>query len=881
MYLYAVAGSKTAKIMALFTLLAVIISLLPASAFAEEIPTEPEVPADTQVTDPADTATGTPAVVEETAPATEEVAADSEEVVVTEEETAPVAKMAAAIVVADNGEDEPRQCLEANLLTNGSFEEPEVDGQWSIFSSVLGWLSSASELEIWRNFNGNGADTAADGMQNAELDGNTPTTISQNITVVPGNKYQVSFAFSPRVGRDISDNAVKVKWDGVNQGTVSADGTSNSGNVWTNHTFTVTADDASALVELEDISSATSYGTLIDDVEVCLVERKQIEKESETIVITENTTDTENTIGKWMFNRDITTATPFEFNTNEASIGTGALNVLPIGANASDKFIGEYFSQMKIADLLSFSYDFKIGAEGEDTDEEQFYMNVYANYGTSSPTKFYDCRYNVVPTVGSVAGFTTVTFDPTQAYPVTTRGGATPSPFPCPAVPADMNLQSPDSTFRVFALNMGDTSVSDTGLDGYFDKVVLDTPTKVTTFDFEPKKISEDKVISGCKFNDANANGIKDEGEVNLAGWEIVLMQGDSEPRYATTSANGCYSFVVDNGSYQVSETQQKGWEQTATIGNGADGDTCYITVSDPIAEARMVDTYTCDFGNHQIEINECVYSENLLANGSFETPLVDPESDGWDIFDSVVGGLAWVVTWLNPAAEAPATPKLELHDGRPASDGNQYAELDSNYTQPGAPQILGDARVEISQTVPTVIGEEYTFTFDFSAIPGRRGGPGNNKVNVLVNDVVVDTQSADGRLATSTNWTTHSYTFTATTTSTKVALADAGRANTFGTFVDNVSLAGCVPEDDGGDNDGGDNDTPNRGGNGGGTRIKRAPAGEVLGASVSTPTGQVLGDATSTLPVGAPNTGAGGASSVVVQLPTIVAVLPKSEKIK
>ncbi|MBY0538334.1 DUF642 domain-containing protein [Patescibacteria group bacterium] len=295
-------------------------------------------------------------------------------------------------------------------------------------------------------------------------------------------------------------------------------------------------------------------------------------------------------------------------------------------------------------------------------------------------------------------------------------------------------------------------------------------------------------------------------------------------------------------------------------------------------------DTATCDFGNHEVEINECTYSENLLANGSFETPLVDPESDGWDIFDSVVGGLAWVVTWINPAAEAPAVPKLELQDGRPASDGNQYAELDSNYTQPGAPQILGDARVKIAQTVPTVIGEEYTFTFDLSAIPGRRGGPGNNKVDVIIGGVVIDTKTADGRLATTTNWSTYSYTFTATTSATEVALADAGRSNTFGTFVDNVSLAGCVPQNDGGDDEGdggGDNETPTRRGGGGGTRIDRTPAGEVLGAQATAPTGMVLGEATSTLPVGAPNTGAGGTAQVTIQLPSVVAVLPKTQKIK
>ena len=76
---------------------------------------------------------------------------------------------------------------------------------------------------------------------------------------------------------------------------------------------------------------------------------------------------------------------------------------------------------------------------------------------------------------------------------------------------------------------------------------------------------------------------------------------------------------------------------------------------------------------------------------------------------------------------------------------------------------------------------------------------------------------------------------------------------------------------DSNGDNDG--NGGSNRNGSSG-TRIKRAPVSELLGASTATPAGLVLGEATSTLPMGAPNTGAGGTAPVSVSLPTLVAIL-------
>ena len=148
----------------------------------------------------------------------------------------------------------------------------------------------------------------------------------------------------------------------------------------------------------------------------------------------------------WMFNRDPDTSTPFAFDREAASIGDGALHVLPIGATPADKMIAELFTDSAVA-TTSLGYDFKIGPGGTAADANEFYLNVYANFGVSDNDKFYDCRYNVVPTTGSTAGFTTVSYNPNVAYPVTTRGS---SPFTCPAVPAQMDalqlrLQRPRS----------------------------------------------------------------------------------------------------------------------------------------------------------------------------------------------------------------------------------------------------------------------------------------------------------------------------------------------------------------------------------------------------------------------------------------------------
>lgn len=229
-----------------------------------------------------------------------------------------------------------------------------------------------------------------------------------------------------------------------------------------------------------------------------------------TVLVTGNTSAGYNQPG-WMFGRDGSTATPFQFVSDHPSIGIGSLYVPPIGSTPANKFIAENFLNTPMADVDSISYDFLIGASGEEADKVHFYMNVYANFGVSDDLKFYDCRYNIVPNVGSTGAYTTVTFDPSQAYPVTQRGD---SPFPCPPVPANMDLVSPGSNIRMFALNVGDTSASDSGLDGYLDKVVVSLTSGSTLFDFEPMITVADK--DGCKndgWKTSNSPIFKNQGD--------------------------------------------------------------------------------------------------------------------------------------------------------------------------------------------------------------------------------------------------------------------------------------------------------------------------------------------------------------------------------
>lgn len=291
--------------------------------------------------------------------------------------------------VTSEGGDSMTACnidTNPNLVKNGSFEDilPAVVpmGGWALVASVPEWVSNVAEgFEVWKNMFGGGSEGPIGGRQNLELDVKGSSKITQSVPTVAGNVYQVRMDFSPRPGTDTTQNKVEISADGTSIGSVQGNGSADTQNSWTAHFYNFTASAAVTVIGLEDKGTSDGLGSLVDNVQVCLVK--------------DNTPST--------------------------------------------------------------------------------------------------------------------------------------------------------------------------------------------------------SVISGYKFNDKNSNGIWDTAtEPGIDNWEIVLSQEGAADKYFRTNPDGSYSFIVENGSYQVSETGQKGWEQTATIGENADGDICYINVEN--------ENFTCDFGNHQIE---------------------------------------------------------------------------------------------------------------------------------------------------------------------------------------------------------------------------------------------------------------------------------------
>lgn len=189
---------------------------------------------------------------------------------------------------------------------------------------------------------------------------------------------------------------------------------------------------------------------------------------------------------------------------------------------------------------------------------------------------------------------------------------------------------------------------------------------------------------------------------------------------------------------------------------------------------------------------NSCQESGlNMLVNGGFETPVV-VNGAKWDIFPDGTPGIGWSVAWVNPAAvyqsqNAPNPSLQEYHrgvNGWLPQEGNQYAELDSDWKGPNDPLNNEPALVTISQTVVTDPGKKYYLTYWFSPRPGTDAG--QNQMTVKIDGVTVESPSGAG--GGQTSWIKYSNEFTGDG-STVVEFIGGGTNDSLGIFLDNVSV--------------------------------------------------------------------------------------------
>ena len=178
---------------------------------------------------------------------------------------------------------------------------------------------------------------------------------------------------------------------------------------------------------------------------------------------------------------------------------------------------------------------------------------------------------------------------------------------------------------------------------------------------------------------------------------------------------------------------------------------------------------------------------QNLIVNGGFELPLVQ-SSLLWDIFPSGTPGLAWLVEWAGNYPGAPTPANIELQTRIPLwtpYEGDQYAELDSDYHHPGGTPEVDQSSIRISQDIPTCPGGIFELSYAWSPRPGNP----DNKMEVYWGGTLIARYDESGVGHTSTGWTLATHKLTAPGATTRLEFVEVGVPDNQGMFVDAVKV--------------------------------------------------------------------------------------------
>jgi hypothetical protein len=131
--------------------------------------------------------------------------------------------------------------------------------------------------------------------------------------------------------------------------------------------------------------------------------------------------------------------------------------------------------------------------------------------------------------------------------------------------------------------------------------------------------------ISGVKFHDVNANGIRDIGEEGLEGWTIQLWKDGTCVQTKTTGSAGDYIFTVtEAGHYKVTEVLEPGWMQTAPTNGYYEID---VASEDIIAGKDFTGK---DFGNIKLGSISGAKFYDANVNGVWDSG--EPPIAGWKV---------------------------------------------------------------------------------------------------------------------------------------------------------------------------------------------------------------------------------------------------------
>ncbi len=644
-------------------------------------------------------------------------------------------------------------CNATQIVQNGGFESPLVNTSqdWNIFpdgTAGLVWnVSWHSNQTTYKNETRPAIANAElqnlypaeNGSQYAELDSDWdgPTgsltgepasvTMSQVLPTIAGDQYDVAFSFSPRPNTPASDNVLVVSWEGSPVDVISAAGGSSVN--WTTYHLHLNATMNGSELSFTDNGTPDSLGTLLDGVSAVCQPRE-----------------------------------PYCGN-GIVDPGEQCDGSAPKGFTCTSNCTIEVHTE-EIPPLFTCSEGILFLDTAPSNESRLYTVNTTTGIGTLSHVFGEAMRsvvaandngtlYSMLPNGSNTDGLVILHDDGTieNIGPTGLPGNTVAMEFAPDGTLYAMN-QNTNGLYSV-DVNTGHATLLHTFAPGVQGGDLAVTPDNMLVY------LRSDGKVYGVDLNDNYTTTL-----LGSIGWSGFTSLGYVNGTFYGLSFNDnrMYSFTL--GPFDSSLVASK-------AGPFAYGDATSCPAPEP-------QPYVCEPGTQ------------LLTNGGFEYPVVNNSAE-WDIYPSGTSGLGWSAAWV-PGPNTyqnetrPDVANVELqHDvnGWLAKQGEQYAELDSDWYGPNDSVSGEPANSIISQTVPTALNGSYHLTFAFSPRPGSPAS--TNTLQVYFGGQLVANITANG--TNQTDWTTYGYNLVANSSNTTLSFVANGTSDSLGTFLDNVSL--------------------------------------------------------------------------------------------
>jgi len=256
--------------------------------------------------------------------------------------------------------------------------------------------------------------------------------------------------------------------------------------------------------------------------------------------------------------------------------------------------------------------------------------------------------------------------------------------------------------------------------------VTLTSGANVTDKDFGNFKLAK---VSGYKWNDTNADGDWDQGELGIQSWKITLSDGQQN-WHTWTDPSGYYEFAgLEAGTYSLTEETRAGWTNTTPM------------VVNGIVATSGLNSQNHNFGNFQLgKIEGYKYDaqENPLSGWTICLAINDQQTctttdaNGHYSFMNLPYG-TYVVSELSQYGWTQIFPAGNGTHTVPVVSGTGLGQVVPTYDFVNR---LNDFGVDIEKTAPATVeaGDQLTYTLAWSV-------SGNIDID---NVVVTDTLPAD-----------------------------------------------------------------------------------------------------------------------------------------